>query len=182
MEENQHKMNDAKTEFIVLGTSYNLRKNTLDNVEIGKTKIHWTSKIKFLGVYLDKQLNLKDHIQNRKKANYNLMLICNTCKYINIDTTKMLLYTLILSQLEYVNSIQSRAPTTTMKPYQTTQIFAARIAYKKSRRKDVYTCLQELHWLQLLTIVCNALQGQAPQYFKEKLKHKHFSRTTRQSK
>ena len=39
MEENQLKMNDAKTEFIVLGTSNNLRKNTLDKIEIGKSKI-----------------------------------------------------------------------------------------------------------------------------------------------
>ena len=38
MEENQLKMNDAKTEFIVLGTSYNLKKNTLDIIEIRKQK------------------------------------------------------------------------------------------------------------------------------------------------
>ena len=49
MEESQLKMNDAKTEFIVLGTANNLWKNTLDNIEIGNTKIHQSSKIKFLG-------------------------------------------------------------------------------------------------------------------------------------
>ena len=65
MEENQLKMNDAKTEFIVWGTSNNFRKNTLDKIEIRKTKIHQPSKIKFLGVHLDEKLNLKDHIQNR---------------------------------------------------------------------------------------------------------------------
>ena len=179
MEENQLKMNDAKTEFIVLGTSYNLRKNTLNNIKIGETKIHRTSKIKFLEVYLDEQLILKDYIQNKtKKANYTLMLICNICKYINIDPTKMLLCTLVLSQLDYVDSILSRTLTTTITPYQTIQNFAARIAYKKSRREHVYTCLQELHWLpvkyrskfKLLTIVYNALQGKAPQYLKEKFK------------
>ena len=47
MEEIQLKMNDAKTEFIVLGTASNLRKNTLNSIEIGNTKIHQTSKIKF---------------------------------------------------------------------------------------------------------------------------------------
>ena len=40
MEENQLKVNDAKTEFIVIGTSCNLRKNILDNIEIGKTEVH----------------------------------------------------------------------------------------------------------------------------------------------
>ena len=67
MEENQLKMNNAKTEFIVLGTANNLWKNTLHNIEIGNTKSHWTSKIKFLGVLLDEKLSLKDHFQNRSK-------------------------------------------------------------------------------------------------------------------
>ena len=132
MEENQLKMNDAKTEFIVLGITDNLRKNTLDNIEIGNTIIHQTSKTKFLIVHLDEKLSLKDHAQNRlKKVNYNLRLIHNIWKYININTTKMLLSTLVLSQLDYVNSILSKAPTATIKPYQTIQNFASRVAYKK---------------------------------------------------
>ena len=106
MEEIQLKMNDSKTEFIALGTANNLCKNILDNIEIGNTKIHQSSKIKFLGVLLGDKLNLKDHIQNRsKKASYNLRLSSNIRKYINIDTTKILLCTLVLSRLDYVNSI-----------------------------------------------------------------------------
>ena len=76
MEENQLKMNDAKTEFIVLGTAGNLKRSTLENIKIGDTIIHWTSRIKFLGAHLDEKLSLKDHVQNRlRKANYNLRLI-----------------------------------------------------------------------------------------------------------
>ena len=117
------------------------------------------------------------------------MLIHNICKYINIDIAKMLLCTLVLCQLDYVTSLLSRVPTTTVKPYPTSQNIAARIAYKKSRREDVCTCLQELHWLsikygttfKLLTIVYNAPKGKAPQYLGEKLKQRYFPRTTRQS-
>ena len=39
MEDNQLKMNDAKTEFIVIGPSGSLQKNTLDHIKIGNTKI-----------------------------------------------------------------------------------------------------------------------------------------------
>ena len=67
MEENQLKMNDAKTEFIVLETSNNLRKNTWDNIEIGKTNSP-TSKIKFLGVHLDEQLMAGPHSEQSKKS------------------------------------------------------------------------------------------------------------------
>ena len=38
MEENQFKMKDTETEVIVIGKSYNLKKNILDNIKIGKTK------------------------------------------------------------------------------------------------------------------------------------------------
>ena len=101
----------------------------------------------------------------------------------------MLLCTLVLSQLDYVNSILSRALTSTIKPYQAIQNFAARVAHKKSKKDDVHTCLQELHWLpikyrtafKLLTIVYNTLQREAPQYLQEKLKQKLFPRCTRQS-
>ena len=190
MEENQLKMNDAKTEFIVIGTASNLKKNTLENIEIGNSLTHQTSKIKFLGVYLDENLSLKDHVQNRaRKAHHNLRLIQNIRKYININTTKMLLSTLVLSQLDYVNSILSMAPATTIRPYQKVQNSAARVAYKKSKRDDAHTCLRELHWLpikykcifKLLTVVFNTLQGNAPQYLKEKLQQKQFPRLTRQS-
>ena len=190
MKENELKMNDAKTEFIVLGIAGNLKKNTLENIEIGYTVIHWTSKIKFLEVHLDKKLSLKDHVQNRsRKANYNLRLIWNIQKYINIDSTKMLLSTLILSQLDYVNSILSRALTTPIKPYQTIQNFSARVASKMSKRGDAHMCLQELHWLpiiyrttfKLLTIVCNTFHRNAPQYLEKKLQWKQFPRLTRQS-
>ena len=100
MEDNQLKMNDAKKEFIVTGTSGSLRKNTLDHIKIGNTKIQWSSNIKFLDINLDEKLSFKDHIQNRsKKANYNLRLIRNIRKYIDIESTKMLLCTLVLSQL-----------------------------------------------------------------------------------
>ena len=101
----------------------------------------------------------------------------------------MLLRTLVLSQLDYANSILSRKPKTIIKPYQTVQNFADRVTYKKSRRDDVYICQQQLHWLpikyrtmfKLLTVAYNAVHGMALHYLKEKLKRKEYHRTTRQS-
>ena len=81
MEGNQLKMNDTKAKFIILGTTNNLRKNTLDNTEIGNT-IHQTSKIKFLCVHLDEKLNLKDHILNRSK-----MSTTTSCSFITFKNT-----------------------------------------------------------------------------------------------
>ena len=86
-------------------------------------------------------------------------------------------------------SILSRAPTTTIKSYQTVQNFAARIAYRsQEERMSTHACknciglpIKYRTKYKLLTIVYNGLQGQAPQSLKEKLKHRNFPRTTRQS-
>ena len=101
----------------------------------------------------------------------------------------MLLCTLVPSQLDYANSLLSRTPKNIIKPYQAVQNFVARVAYKKSRRDDVYMCLQQLHWLpvkyrtvfKLLTVAYNTVHGRAPHYLTEKLKRKEYHRTTRQS-
>ena len=47
----------------------------------------------------------------------------------------MILCTLVLSQLDYVNSIPSRAPKTIIEPYQTIQNFAARVAYTNQEQR-----------------------------------------------
>ena len=60
---------------------------------------------------------------------------------------------------------------------------------KKSKRDNAHTCLCELHWLtikyrctfKLLTVAFNTLQGNAPQYLKEKLQQKQFPRLSRKS-
>ena len=115
-------------------------------------------------MHLDEKLSLKDHIQNRsKKANYNLKLILNIWKYINIDTTKMLLSILVLSQLDYMNSILSRALTATIKPFQTIQNFAARVAYKKSKKRrcshmPTRTALAALQVQNYIQTAYNSLQ------------------------
>ena len=80
-------------------------------------------------------------------------------------------------------------PKTTNRPYQTIQNFAARVAYNKSNKENVHTCLQKLHWqpikyrttFKLFTVIYNTLQREAPQCLKEKLKQKEFTRSTRQS-
>ena len=48
MEENQLKMNDAKTEFIVLGTSNNLRKTPWIILKLEKQKFTKHPKLNFL--------------------------------------------------------------------------------------------------------------------------------------
>ena len=101
---NQLKMNDAKTEFIVFGSKHQVQRNDLKSLNIDNTTVKAKLVIKFLGAYLDESLNMKTHIANRtKNVLCNLYFIKNIRKYITNKTAKMLLCSLVLSQLDYLN-------------------------------------------------------------------------------
>ena len=188
MNGNQLKMNDAKTEFIVFGSKHQVQRNDLKSLNIDDTTIKAKSGIKFLGAYLDESLSMKTHIANRtKNAFYNLHLIKHIRKYITQETAKMLLCSLVLSQLDYLNSILTDLPKAILRPYNYTQRYAARLACNKTKRDSAQDCMKILHWLliefrakfKLLTIVFKTLQGNGPSYLQSKLNTMTYHRTTR---
>ena len=99
----------------------------------------------------------------------------------------MLLCSLVLSQLDYLNSVLTDLPKTTLRPYNYTERYAARLACNKTKRDSVWDCMKILHWLliefrtkfKLLTIVFKTLQGNGPSYLQTKLNTMTYQRTTR---
>ena len=190
MNRNQLKMNDAKTEFIVFGSKHQVQRNDLKSLNIDNTTISAKLVIKFLGAYLDESLNMKTRIAHRtKNALYNLYLIKNIRKYITQERAKMLLCSLVLSQLDYLNLVLTDLPKATLRPYNYTQRYAARLACNKKKRDSAQDCMKMLHWLpiefrtkfKLLTIVFKTLQGNGPSHLRRKLNSMTYRRTTRRS-
>ena len=87
----------------------------------------------------------------------------------------MLLCSLLLSQLDYLNSVLTDLPKVTLRPYNYTQRYAARLPYNKTKRDSAQDCIKFLHWLpiefstkfKLMTIVFKALQGNGPDYLQK---------------
>ena len=76
MAENRLKMNDTKTEYIVFGNNVQLAKCHHQGIRIGKENILKSNMIRLLGVHLDMQVSLKEHIKMKSaKAAYNLHTI-----------------------------------------------------------------------------------------------------------
>ena len=101
----------------------------------------------------------------------------------------MLMSTLVLTQVDYVNSILASRSYGTIKPYQKFQNFAARITLKIPRRDSIYQGLKTLHWLlvqfgtifKLLCLVYNGLKGSGPIYMQNRRKVNTHKRSTRLS-
>ena len=101
----------------------------------------------------------------------------------------MLLCSLVLSQLDYLNSVVMDLPKATPRPYNYTPRYAARLACNKTKTKrdSAQDCMKLLHWLpvefrtkfKLLTIVFKTLQRNGPGYLQTKLNTKTYQRTTR---
>ena len=141
MNRNQLKMKDAKTEFVVFGSKHQVQRNDLKSLNIDNTTVKAKLVIKFLGTHLDESLYMKTHITNRaKNALYNLYLIKYIRKYITQETAKMLLCSLVLSQLDYLNSVLTDLPKANLIPYNYTQRYAARLTSNKTKRDSVQDC------------------------------------------
>ena len=96
---------------------------------------------------------------------------------------------MVLSQLDYLNSVLTDLPKATLRSFNYTQRCAARLACNKTKRDSAQDCMNFLHWLpiefrtkfKLLTIVFKTLQGNGPGYLQTKLKTKTYQMTTRRS-
>ena len=186
MSMNHLQMNDTKTEFITFGTPHLLSKKNLDSLTIGGTTVSCSKTIKFLGAFLDETLSFKQHVAAcAKLAVYGIHLIKNVRRYLTMATTNMLMCTLVLSQLDCINSILTNTPLTTTKPYQ-----KSRTKLPKSSTKRPNGPVQHLPWNSFIgyqsdtgvtlnfSQLCIKLHGMGPAYLSDRLKIKNNARNT----
>ena len=90
------KLNPDKTKFIIFGYRNQLVKCTTSYVTISDSIIPKSPSVKYLGVTLDENLNLKEHILSKcRKAMANFVRIHNIWEYL----TKHTCTTLVLGSL-----------------------------------------------------------------------------------
>ena len=62
------KLNDDKTEFIIIGTKQQLAKVNIDSLQVGESTVTPASKVKNLGCWFDGQLKMDTHINSICKS------------------------------------------------------------------------------------------------------------------
>jgi len=68
MNANKPKLNDSKTEFIIFGAEYNLKKVKTTTISIGKVHVTASSSVRNVGAYIVKRLKMDIHMANIGKA------------------------------------------------------------------------------------------------------------------
>ena len=165
-------MSDQKTKFIMYGNNVQLSQCPTKHIEIGDEIIGCSDMINILGIYIDNNLNFKEHI--KKKCNvamYNLHNIRSLCRQLNSKTSQTLIYGIVTSHLDYTNAIYSKSPASTIKPLIRVQNLAAKLVLNSRDRDTSLTKTRNiLHWLPIkersiykyLTILHPCVHGTGP--------------------
>ena len=100
------KLNPDKTEFIMFCYRSQLVKCATDSVSISDSAIPRWPSVKYLGVTLDENLSLKEHIiLNCRKAMANFVMIHNIPKFLTKDACTTLVLGLCISHLDSANAL-----------------------------------------------------------------------------
>ena len=188
-------LNEQKTEFILLGKKKTLKDTPNMYITIGDALIHNVSCDNdhgiSLGIKLDDHLSLHRHINDiRKKCYWKLNNLRVIGRYLNEDLKKMLVKTLILSQIDYCNALYIGLPGYLIKKLQGVINSGVRFIYNLSRDEDVLPYLKQAHILpvyeraeyKICLMVHKAMKGVSPAYITDCIKiHKPGKENLRNS-
>ena len=173
MNENRLKLNTDKTEVIYFGSRAQLNKCTLRAIDVVNDKVEPKNCVRFLGAWLDRTLTLNEHIQSRcKLAMWNICKIKNIRKYVDQDSCATLVSSLVMSRLDYSNSLLCNAVEKLVSKLQRVQNIDARLALECDKRTHIKFMLEQLHWLpirkridyKVLCILFKCVIGTGPTY------------------
>ena len=106
------KMNNDKTEILLISSKPMSRKLHVPLLQIDNTGIISTSSAKCLGVIIDSHVSLETHISSVCRAAYRqLRNISHLRKYMDHDSLECVIHAFITSKLDYGNSLLCGLPT-----------------------------------------------------------------------
>ena len=148
---NKLRLNDSKTEFMVLYPKRLCHKIDISNciLSVGFAKIKPANIVRNLGSIFDKHMNMENNISSKlPSAYYQLHRISKIRNYLDQHSCKMLVNSLVTSRIDFNNSLLA-GPSTLNKRLQVVQNHAARLITRTRMRDHVTPILKALHWLPI---------------------------------
>ena len=179
MIKNRLKINDDKTEFLIIGSPHTHSK--LDGnlkLSVGNATIKPSVSARNLGVQFNSQMSMENQVTNIcKSTHYHLRNIGAIRNVLTDDTAAQLVHSLISSRLDYCNSLLIGLPDAQLRRLQKIQNHAARMVSRTRKFDHIQPVLQKLHWLPVRArinfkvdlLTYKALNGQAPEYIRDLL-------------
>ena len=150
MIQNKLKINDSKTEFLVLTSSF-LKQHFNDlNISVGNSRIAPSISVRNLGVIFDNHMSLDKQINSIcKSAFFHLRNIGSIRNMLTDDACSQLIHSLVTVRIDYCNSLLYGMPDSTLFRLQKVLNTAARILKKIPKFSHITDILTDLHWLPI---------------------------------
>ena len=138
-----------------------------------------TDSMRVLGVTLDRRPTFDNHASAvARSCNYHARAIRHIQHLLTLNLAQTLACSLILSRIDYCNSVLHGAPSSTIQKFQRVQNNAAPIVLQAPRRSDVNSLLQTLHWLaveqrinyKLAVLTFKTQHTSSPQYLSQHIR------------
>ena len=188
MNEFNLRMNDSKTECIIIGTRQQLDKISCSSIRVGKAIVETVSDLRNLGSYFDRTMSMSKHIDQKcKSAFYQIYNISKIRGILDQESCEMLVHSLIFSHVDYCNALLYGVPYTELSKLQRIINSAARLVYRERKHCHITPLLTELHWLpisyriqfKILLFVFKCLHSTAPKYLCDYISVKQPARSIR---
>jgi len=184
--QNYLKLNDDKTELIVIGQPTQLKKITHDlKITIGSSIVNAKSSVSNIGAVLDNGLRMDEHISTICRAcNISLRSISKIRPCLTEDSANTLIHSFITCKLDNLNSLLIGFSENRLYCLQLILNHAARIITKTRKYDHISDVLKALHWLPITAridykvtlLVYKCLNCNGPSYLSDLLKMKVYSK------
>ena len=177
------KLNDGKTEFIIIGTRAQLDKINITKLSIDQVKVSAVSSVRNLGTWFDNHLTMTTAINMTCQSGlYHFHNIRRIKRF--LEDRKSIVQAITMSRIDYCNSLLYGVTATNLTKLQLVQNAAARLVCPIPRNEHVTPSLINLHWLPIrFRINCKiamfdfkCIHGQAPNYLKNLIEIKKSTR------
>ena len=150
MQMNLLKLNDEKTEFLLVGTKQQLSKITKINVKIGHDEIKPVSSIRNLGYHQDAEMKNAEHVNKLCKQLYPILKrIAKVKQSLTKEATKILIQSLVLGRIDYCNSLLLGIPKYHINRLQRLQNMSCRVICGLRKFNHISSAMADLHWLKV---------------------------------
>ena len=190
MSSNKLKLNTDKTQVMPVGSASCLELVDSECANIGRNSVPFKTLAKYLGVHLDRTLSVQKHISSICCVSFlELQHIASVQLYLSQSAAAGLVVAMVISCLDYCNSVFIGLPADQITWLQWVQNNAARLVMKKRRRDHVTLLPKELHWLpvkfrcqyKIATLAYRHFEGSLPLYLSSSLCTYESSRSLQSS-
>ncbi|KAK3567474.1 hypothetical protein QTP86_019979, partial [Hemibagrus guttatus] len=173
MTAHQLKLNPSKTELLVIpGDPFPAHDLA---ISLNNSMISPSATARNLGVTMDNQLSFSSHVTNvTRSCRFLLYNIRRIRPFLSTQATLVLVQSLVISRLDYCNSLLAGLPLNAIRPLQMVQNAAARLVFNLPKFSHTTPLLRSLHWLlgaarirfKTLMLAYKAKNGPEPSYLK----------------